>query len=140
MKSINRKNKLYKKYASSPTICNKRKLSQYRNTLTTLLRNAKKQYYTDLLDEHKYNLKQTWNVLNNLLGRSQKNALPTTFKINNMDQSNPEVISNSFNNYFTNIGPNLADKIPTGSDDFKKYLKNVKSPVNSLFLLPIDKN
>ena len=39
---------------------------------------------------------------------------------------NNEDIAESFNNYFSNIGPNLASKIGTTDDNFVNYIKNTK--------------
>ena len=54
-------------------------------------------------------MKSTWRVLNEIMNRkTQKNRLPSTFKIDNHEISNPKEIANCFCEYFTNIGPNLA--------------------------------
>ena len=58
LKSIKRKDKLYRKYRSSQTASKKRALSEYKNKLTTIIRASKKQYYCNLLDEHKRDLKK----------------------------------------------------------------------------------
>ena len=64
LKSINKKNKLYKNY-----ICNRSnpqlvKYKTYKNKLTLLLRTAKKRYYEMQLDKSNENIKQTWRILN----------------------------------------------------------------------------
>ena len=83
LKSIHRKDMLYLKNRSSQTESNKLALVNYKNSLTALLRAAKKRYFLDLLDEHiKNNSRQTWKVLNNLLGRNRKQQLPDSFDIN----------------------------------------------------------
>ena len=41
--------------------------------------------------------------------------------------TNNEDIAESFNNYFSNIGPNLANKIGTTDDNFVSYIRNTKS-------------
>ena len=45
-------------------------------------------------------------------------------------------ISDGFNDFFVNIGPNLASKIPVTPTEFKDFLSSVPSPMNSLFLSP----
>ena len=44
-------------------------------------------------------------------------------------------IAEAFNSYFANIGPNLADNIPTPTKPFYKFSKIRKS--QSIFFLPI---
>ena len=46
---------MYKKYWS------------YRNVLTTVRRNAKRNYYSDLLAENSNNTGKTWKIINELL-------------------------------------------------------------------------
>ena len=138
LKSIRYKDKLYRKFRSSPNVCNKLTLVKYKNTLTTVIRVAKKQYYSNLLEEHKNNLKQTWKVLNDLLGRSRKHQLPDSFDINGIPTSDPQQIANGFNSFFTNIGPNLANQIATSQKNFDDFLVNIPSPQNSLFMSPTD--
>ena len=47
-------------------------------------------------------------------------------------------ISDGFNDFFVNIGPNLGSKIPVTPTKFKDFLSSVPSPMNSLFLSPTD--
>ena len=48
LKSIHRKDKLYKKCMNKPTYDNKTKLNKYRNMLTSLIRSSKKHYFTEI--------------------------------------------------------------------------------------------
>ena len=107
--SIRRKNKLYIKFKSSPTDSNKLLLANYRNKLTNLIRVSKKNYYCNLLDTHKHNLKQTWKILNDLLGRRRKSSFPDCFNINGTVSSDFKTIADSFNNFFINVGPRLSN-------------------------------
>ena len=51
--------------------------------------------------------------------------------------TDPHVIASKFNEYFINVGPNLAKKIPTGINNhtFKSYLK--QKCIVSFFLDPV---
>ena len=51
--------------------------------------------------------------------------------------TNNEDIAESFNNYFSNIGPNLADKIGTTDDNFVSYVRNTKSEFASFHFITI---
>ena len=62
-------------------------------------------------------------------------SFPETFKHNNKYLKNKKDISNGFNHFFVNVGPDLAKKINVPDNiDVTDYLK--KSQVNSLFLKP----
>lgn len=37
--------------------------------------------------------------------------------------TDPKEIGNAFNEYFVNVGPNVAAKIPTDEHTYKSYLK-----------------
>ena len=44
--------------------------------------------------------------------------------INNTESFDQTLIASSFNDYFVNVGPNLAAKIPSNSKVFAEYLNN----------------
>ena len=72
---------------------------------------SKQEYYTKILNKHKKNIKETWNVLRNVTGSSTGNTFPNSFVINNKLISNKNDIVIGLNNFFTNIGPDLAKNI-----------------------------
>ena len=138
VKSILRKEKLYKNYVSHPTDSRKAAYISYRNKLTTLIRISKRNYYADKFTEFKYNTKQTWKVLNNILGRKNNTIISSRFKIGSTFVSDPSIIANNFNSYFVNVGPNLARDISQTNVGYNHFLQNAISPQNSFFLLPTD--
>ena len=108
--------------------------------MTTLIRAAKKTYYAEKLENCKHDAKQTWNILNSVLGRQNRSNLPSSININNSSNSDPRTISDYFNSYFINIGPNLANKIMRPGVTFQDFLNHIKSPASSFFLSPTDKD
>ena len=98
--SVRRKNKLFIKFKSSPTDSNKLLLANYRNKLTNLIHVSKKNYYCNFLDTHKHNLKQTWQILNDFLGRRRKSSFPECFNISGTVSSNFKTIADGVNNLF----------------------------------------
>ena len=78
--------------------------------------------------------KSTWNTINDLLGRKKSwNALPRTFLNNNNEEiSDPKLTANKFNDFFVNVGPNLAKKFSRETDEFYKFLNG--SYNDSMFL------
>ena len=137
LKSINKKNKLYKQY-----LRNRRsdaqflKYKKYKNKLTYLLRIAKKRYYEAQIDKNKDNIKLTWKILNSLINRTEKKSLSyPQLHDNGQDITNPEEIANKFCQYFTSIDPNLASKIPPASKSFREFINRV--PSNRCQILPL---
>ena len=52
---------------------------------------------------------------------SDKNSIKE-MKINNKIVTDPMTIANEFNNFFTNIGPDLANRISNADGDISDYL------------------
>ena len=105
----------------------------FRNTLTCLVRVARKNYYDNKLDKARSNLKQTWKILNELINRRDaKSPYPASFTKNGMEISIPTDIANNFCDYFTNIGQNLASKIPPTNSSPKEFLSGSLSESISL--------
>jgi hypothetical protein len=113
---------------------------RYINCYNKLKHFAKTTYYLQLFDEFKNNSKQTWKVLNNLIGKqNDKTFVPIKFKHNDELISNPQDIANHFCDYFTNVGPGLAAKIPEPINRYSHYLtKSQSRNPKTLFLGPTD--
>ena len=119
LKSIKTKDKLYKKYINKPTTENKIKYTKYRNHLNILLRVSKKSHITSEIETNKFNMKNTWKTLNNVLGRNKQTRLPDFFKDNDGNKiTDSSEIASNFNSFFTNIGTNLAEKISPPDDNY----------------------
>ena len=95
LKSINRKNKLYKRSIKKPTDTNIESYKKYRNKLNTLLRLAKRNYYCDLLDQEKNNIKNTWKVLNSII-RTKTKHCTEKFVSDNVTYTCPIKIATEF--------------------------------------------
>ena len=72
VKCIRRKNLLYKKSINKPTDQTIQKYKMYRNKLNVILRLAKQNYFSNMLDKEKHNMRNTWKILNSILRTSQK--------------------------------------------------------------------
>ena len=83
-------------------------------------------YYEEQLIMHKENSKMIWNTLNQILNKSNKiSKIAKTFVGNNSSNiiDDPKDIANKFNDYFVNIGPNLAKQINNNNHEtFEKFL------------------
>ena len=134
IKCIKKKNYLYSKYRKKHSHSNEVIYKTYRNRLTHILRGAKKNFFQNKFNKAKDNIKQTWNIINNLLSKKTHEKISPKFTVNNHSVTDPSNISNGFNDYFVNIGPQLASKIPNSSNSFKAYLKDPHA--SSLFHTP----
>ena len=102
-------------------------------SLIIFLRVAKRDYHDKKLTEYKSNVKNTWRILNEIINRHQRNLtrLPSTFRVTDREINDPVEIGNGFCDYFTNLGPSLAEKILTSNKPFSSFLKG--DVVNSVF-------
>ena len=118
---IKRKNKLAKLYAKYP-ITYENTYKDFRNKLTSEIRNSKRKYYEEKLTESNNNPSKTWKTINHLLRRKCNNKVQTEFVIDNNLVNNKESIANNFNKHFSEIGMKLANQLPDPQIDFHEYL------------------
>ena len=142
LKSVNRKHKLYKAYLLNSNKRNENTYKRYKNKLNHIIKVSKKLYYEEQLIKYKNDTKMIWYTLNKALNKNRKKKeMPKSFFGNNsMDIiDDPKKIANGFNEYFINVGPNLAKKIKENPDmTFDNYLTS--NYPNSMFLDPITEN
>ena len=113
---------------------------KYRNNLTTIIRLSRKLYYSKKFESDKNNLKSLWNTVNDLIGKKkpESNNVFNVFNVDDIQTNDPSTIANAFNDYFTNVGPNLASNINAGSTHFTEFLPPTCE--NTLFFIPTDNN
>ena len=135
-KSIKIKNKMYVKSIKIPSVYNIRQYKDYRNILHRLLRQAEREHYNELLNINKTNLRKQWAVINQVLNKNKPDGLPNKFNIDNNVISDKYKISEAFNNFFVNIGSNLAKNISNDTDDPISFM-SPQTP-GSMFINPVN--
>ena len=81
----------------------------YKNKLTNILRYCEREYYNKSLELHKKDIKRTWKILNEVINkRCKSNSFSTNFIEDGIEITNKQEIAEGFNNFFVNIGPELA--------------------------------
>jgi hypothetical protein len=107
----------------------------YKNRLKHTIAAAKKLYYQKLLQDNKSNLKQTWKILKDIIGQKKGVSYVTEFLINNKIVTDKTAIVNEFNDFYTQIGPNLSQKIPGSTKQPEDFLCG--NYMNSMFIEPV---
>ena len=75
-------------------------------------------------------LKATWIVINQLLGKTKKKT-KNIISIDNEVNVDDEVIPNHFNNEFSNVAANLTKDVPNSPTNFLNYyLGRAKPHIN----------
>ena len=121
-----------KKIISKTTYCN------YRNFVTKMIRKSKIKYYENKFNNVKNNIKQTWRIINGVMKpkNNLKQNVIQKLIFNNAIYTNGNDISNIFNDFFVNIGNNIAESVDCSLDDHRKYLNHINQQ-NSFFFHPI---
>ena len=123
LNSIKKKNNLYKSFIKSHSPIIKTKYLKYKNKLVTIIRQAEKDYYANRLSEVRGNISKTWKVMNEMCGRNSTHKQIDQININDSITEDPQEIANKFNEFFANVGPNLAKSIPVSSKRPSEFLK-----------------
>ena len=134
-KLIKLKNKLYVLANKHDTLYNKTRYLKFKRSLRIAMLSAEKKYYNDLIMTYKGNSKKTWDVIKTVINQKKKSSAFPEFFVNGCLVSEPHTIANKFNDYFSNIGNNLAKKIPPASCSFQDFL--TERNVESIFLKPV---
>ena len=136
-KSIAVKNHLYVKSKRNPSDINIANYKNYKSQLNKSLRLAGRQYYSEKIESNRNNFKKFWSVLKEVINKKGNcHPYPSQFKIGNVLESKKEVIANTFNKYFTNVGQDLAKEIPNGVKDPISYIPEINS--HSMLVTPVD--
>jgi len=98
----------------------------YNRILKCSIRQAKMKYYQYCFDKYKDDIRKTWLTIKHIINKSDnKIDFPNYFMVNNRKIFDSCTIANEFNQFFVDIGPNLAQSIEMPNNcSFKDYLKN----------------
>ena len=131
---ISVKNKLYVRFKKHPNLVNEQKYKTYRNKLNCIIRKEERKHYESLFEKYKHDLKRKWSILKEVINSKKKVSYPKQFKLNKTLCDNKQDIANAFNQYFVNIGANLANAIPASQLTPTSYLNQNLS--ESFFVSP----
>lgn len=137
VKSVCKKNELYKKIQRNPeNIELVAEYKRYRNKLSDLIQITKASYYKKKIEEHKDNCKVLWKTVKEIDGSKSINKIKTIMDPKGTQTTQEEKMCEIFNDFFVNIGKDLASKI-------NPVKINKRSPVNvnpySIFLAQTNK-
>jgi len=106
----------------------------YRNTLNTLIRSTKEDYYKSKLNEVGNNSRKIWQIMKEITDTPKTNSNLADINITheNITLTENKSKSNAFNKYYTNICDTLCS-----ARDVHPLNQNFKTLERSLFLLPI---
>ena len=105
----------------------------YKHLFETIKTKSKKLYYSQKLIQHKDNIRKTWRVMKEIIGKTKvfHSNFPQKVKENEVNIVDKEKIASAFNQFFINIGPDLAKKIPESTEDYASFVKKVETNLPS---------
>ena len=107
-----------------------------RNLIISLIRSSKKDYYAFYFEQHKSNVKKTWEGIRNIVKITKKNySSPTQLFYNNKVHKSNKDMANAMNDFFVNIGNMVEGKVPKVETDFSAYIHQPNE--KSIFLSPV---
>ena len=111
-KSSKKKQKFYERFLKKRTPQNEQKYKNYKNFFETIKKKAKKIYYSNKLLKCTGDIRKTWNVMKDIIGKSKLKStnLPCKLNINKVAVYNKPEIADAFNDFFTNIAQKLASE------------------------------
>ena len=133
--AIKEKNRLYIQSIKHKTIENELRYHNYKKILKRLMNKAEKEHYDNLFKENVNNLKKSWSIIKEVINRKKSSASISKFLINGNIVEDNKIICEGFNDFYINVGPTLAAKIPHFPKSPVDYLP--ASNPNSIFLDPV---
>ena len=128
-----KKKSLYIKFYKNITNYNECKYKRYKNKLIANLRQSKKKYFSGLINMHSKNLNEIWKIIKTITYKNRQNiSIPNLFKNADETPIGEHDIADALNNFFTNIGSNLSNRITPQCSSICDTLLNTN--YNSMFL------
>ena len=121
--SLKSANKQYRQYSKDKSnIALEESYKQYRNILNKVIRKSKDSYYSARITSAGTDGRQIWSIINEVVDRKKsKHKMPNSFKVKDEIISGDKNIANAFNQYFTSIGTDMANSLPS-EDSFQEFL------------------
>ena len=122
--SIKHKNKLYRKYQDNPTKLNETIWKNFSKKTSAVIKKAEQQYYRSMITSHNNSSKNLWKTFGKILNKKKiKHNKINQLSHHNSKLTNPQDISDTINNFFSEIGGNLASNFDNqNNNEHKKYL------------------
>ena len=140
LKSIQRKNELFRKYIKckneTTRNANHQEYKELKNLLNVTIKNSKKNYYKQYFSNNSSNLRQLWIGIKDIINiKSKSNDVPSCLQVGNNVITETKEICNSFNDYFSNIAEEILKKRKyDGNKSYDEFLNNPMH--NSFFYEP----
>ena len=116
---------MHSKYSKKINEKTKKEYQDYKKLFESIKKRSKKLYFSKLILKYKNNIKKTWQVIKEAIGKEKykQQNLPKKILVDKKSIAETESIAENLNKFFTQIGPNLAKYICTSTKSFNEYIK-----------------
>ena len=109
--------------------------SSFRNSVTTQIRQSKKQYFEKLFRDNCNSAKQTWQIINRIIKPNQNSKKPISCLEANGSYTEDEFeMAELLNSHFSTIAGNLVSSLGPSNYSYRRYL-GASPYLNSFFFL-----
>ena len=105
------KKKLYDTYRHNKDPGFKQYYKKYCKTLRLLITACKKKYYDTLISKSSNKTKTMWKIVKSITNKRNNQNKIVAININDQLISNPEIIANCFNSYYSCIAENITKNV-----------------------------
>ena len=124
IKLSNKQNNLYKKSLINPSTKNINKYKKFRNYFTSIKHKTEQSYYNKKFMDAKHDIKQKWNIINNILNKKNQPIKISKIILNQTSIEEPDGICDALNNYYINITKTILTTHNNNSQNEIKHANN----------------
>ena len=136
-RSISKQKLLYKISLETNNILGVEKYKNYRNSLAKLKRASKTLYYYSKCEKHKNNMKQLWQIINKISGKTtNKMNIVSCLTVEGIKTQEAKLICQTFAEKFSSVGKTYANKIKKPNKDPSYYMNKIKGTDKTMFFYP----
>ena len=113
-KSSKSEQKLYEKFLKIKSPKYEKEYKDYKQLFKKIKKDSKRKYFQEKRSFYKNDIKNIWKTPEDVTGKTKinENRLPKKIALENKEITDQKTIAEKFNEFFVNVGPNLASKIP----------------------------
>ena len=109
---------------------------RYRNQIVSLCRRSKINYFSGYFHQNSNNIRKIWQGVRDIISlKTSSTAKPISLEIDGTVTSEPLLVANHFNSFFSNVADTIRSKIPVSEKHFSAFLKHPN--LKSIFLSPV---
>ena len=124
-RSIHHRDFLKKKAVKTKSKFTHEAYKKARNEVNKLIKHTKATYYMNAFNDCESNPKEMWRKISDLTNKRAKTTNISEVAEEGVILTDPTEIANSFNKFFSEIGPNLSDKLPNSNYAPESYVKSI---------------